>query len=207
MAQRPVFTPRMRAPYYDVRTVDFDWNPGLNKVQKQKNIAAIHNAFIRQHPEKKVLEISSKSLQEGGVALSAFNLGKYVPSLGRSVPVECIYQGGKIFSGGGPYLDLLEGTSRAAKKDPRLQESGRLTGFIFEDIRFPADSGTAFYNWLYIQALEENPDLSEIVMAYDGFTDIEYNPDKSKACQARAAAIYVSLKKQGLLDDDWKKYL
>ena len=34
---------------------------------------------------------------------------------------------------------------------------------------------------------------------YDAFMDIEFNPAKSLNCQARAAAMYVSLKKVGLL--------
>ena len=37
-------------------------------------------------------------------------------------------------------------------------------------------------------------------MAYDGFTDIVYNPNKSVGCQARSAALYVGLTRAGLLD-------
>ena len=37
-------------------------------------------------------------------------------------------------------------------------------------------------------------------MAYDAFTDIVFHPQKSINCQAEAAAVYVSLKKQGLLE-------
>lgn len=207
MAQRPVFTPRIRAPYYNVHDVEFQWNPGLNIVQKQKNIEAIHRAFSRQFPEKEALEISSKSLQPGGTALSAFNLPIYVPALGREVPVECAYHAGKVFSNGGPYTDLLEVSPRAAKKDPRLKESGRLTGFVFGDVTFPVEAGTAFYNWLYIRALLEHPDLAAVLLQYQGFTDIEYNPQKSRACQARAAAIYVSFFRQGLLEGDFRQYL
>ena len=83
----------------------------------------------------------------------------------------------------------------------RLQESGALVAFTFEGKRFPAESGTAFYNWLYIKALEENPELAGIALQYHGFTDIEFNPSKGRACQAMAAAMYVSLKKQGLVEE------
>ena len=41
-------------------------------------------------------------------------------------------------------------------------------------------------------------------MEYDAFTDIAFNPQKSINCQAEAAAIYVSLKKQGLLEEALK---
>ncbi|MFW6017154.1 MAG: DarT1-associated NADAR antitoxin family protein [bacterium] len=35
------------------------------------------------------------------------------------------------------------------------------------------------------------------LMEYDAFTDIEFNPKKSYNCQARSAALYVTLKKTG----------
>ena len=132
--------------------------------------------------------------------LSAFNLKKFVPSLGYSVPVECVFQGGKVFAAGGPYTDLYTGTSRDAKRDPRLKESGSLKAFEFEGVRYPLQPTTAFYDWLYINALMENPELAEELKQYDAFTDIEFNPDKSLNCQTRAAAIYVGLTRQVLLE-------
>lgn len=39
------------------------------------------------------------------------------------------------------------------------------------------------------------------MLAYDAFTDIEFNPKRSINCQAEAAAIFVSLSRQGLLRD------
>lgn len=38
-----------------------------------------------------------------------------------------------------------------------------------------------------------------MLLEYDGFTDIEFNPQKSLNCQAKAAALYVSLCRNGLL--------
>jgi hypothetical protein len=191
----------MKAPYVSVYKPQFTWNSGLNKVQKQKNIAALHDAFHRIEPDLNVLEISSKSLQPLGIKLSAFNLPKYVPSLNKSVPVECLYQGGKIFAAGGPYTDLYTATARAAKKDERLKSSGMLRGFWYDGESFPLMPRTAFYNWLYINALLENPELGEALMEYDSFTDIEFNPDKSVNCQAEAAALYVTLARKGLLEN------
>lgn len=112
MAQGPVFTVRSRAPYHGVAQVEFTYNPGFAVVQKQKNIAALHEGFRSRFPDRRVLEISSKSTQPGGVELSAFNLQKFVPELQRSAPVECVYQGSKVFGAGGPFPDLMEGTSR-----------------------------------------------------------------------------------------------
>lgn len=200
MAQRPVFVPFKKAPFTDVFMTEFAWNSGLSVSQKRKNIVDLHQAFQQRFPERKVLEISSKSLQELGVKLSAFNLKKYVPSLGKSIPVECIFQGGKVFSGGGPYTDLYQATPRDAKRDPRLKESGMLKSFFFEGQPVPLTPTTAFYDWLYINALLENPELARQLLEYDAFTDIEFNPNKSINCQARAAALFVALHRLGLIE-------
>lgn len=199
MATRPVFMTRSRAPFTDVFMADFTWNGGFAVSQKQKNIAAMHEAFNRRFPDRKVLEISSKSMQPLGTKLSAFHLTKYVPSLGRSVPVECVFQGGKVFAAGGPYLDLYTAAPRDAKRDPRLRSGGMLKGFSYEGEPFPLTPRTAFYDWLYINALMENPDLAQQLLEYDAFTDIEFNPDKSINCQAKAAALCVALSRHGLL--------
>ena len=209
MAERPAYVTTMKAPYVSVYKPEFTGNAGLNAVQKQKNIATLHDAFKRMSPESNVLEISSKSLQPLGVKLSAFNLKKYVPSLEKSVPLECVFQGGKIFAAGGPYTDLYTETARAAKKDERLRSSGELRGFTFEGEQMPLFPKTAFYDWLYINALMENQELAEQVMEYDAFTDIEFNPNKSLNCQARAAALFVAMKRLGRLEDcrDFKGFL
>ena len=200
MATRPVFAPGRRKNEADVFMTEFPWSSGMAVSQKRKNIAALHEAYTRRFPDRMVLEISSKSEQPLGVSLSAFNLNKYVPSLGRSVPLECIFQGSKVFAAGGPYTELYTATSRQAKGDPRLKSSGTLRGFRWEGRDYPTVPRTAFYNWLYINALLENPALGEALVAYDGFTDIEFNPDRSLNCQAEAAALYVTLARKGLLD-------
>jgi len=199
MAARPVFVPMKKAPYVDCCMTEFTWNKGLAVSQKKKNVVALHEAFNKRFPQRKVLEISSKSLQEEGIRLSAFNLLTYVPSLGRSIPVECAYQGGKVFAVGGPYTDLYTALPKDAKRDGRLKSSGMLRGFYFEGQRIPALPKTAFYNWLYIRALTENPELAEALLRYDAFTDIEFNPGKGINCQAEAAALFVSLSREGLL--------
>lgn len=200
MAKRPVFFPISRAPYVDVYQPEFPWNGGFAISQKRKNIDALHEAFLARFPGRNPLEISSKSRNPLGVSLSAFNLKKTVPSLGISVPVECVFQGGKVFSGGGPFTDLYAVSPRDAKRDPRLKERGMLKSFYYEGETYPTVPRTAFYDWLYIKALLENPELSRQLTEFDAFTDIEFNPDKSINCQARAAALFVSLSRQGLLE-------
>lgn len=53
MAVRPVYVVRESAPYFSVTNVEFGWNGGFAKVQKQKNIRAIHAGFMRSAPGKK----------------------------------------------------------------------------------------------------------------------------------------------------------
>ena len=101
MAIRPVYLVNERNPFYMKWDANFVYNKGLAPSQKKKNIQAIHETFSDSFPEKKVLEISSKSMQEGGKELSAFFLPKMVPSIQRSVSVENVYQAGKVFTGGG----------------------------------------------------------------------------------------------------------
>lgn len=208
MANRPVFMPSMKAPFVNTISPEFNWSGGFAVSQKQKNITALHQSFNMRYPEKKVLEISSKSMQDIGVKLSAFNLKKYVPALGKSVPLECVFQGGKVFKHGGPYTDLYEATPRDAKRDERLRDSGTLDAFFFDGKKFPLYPLTAFYDWLYVCALLENPDLAEQVLEFDAFTDIEFNPNKSLNCQAKAAALFIALHRDGLLDEckDFDKF-
>jgi len=200
MANRPVFISIGTVPYRMAVNVEFEYNRGLSSSQKKKNVLAIHSAFQKMFPQKKVLEISSKSMQEGGRQLSAFQLQKFVPSLGITAAVENIYQSGKVFRDGGPYTDLLLVSPRDAKRDERLRTSGPLVGFRFEGQDFPLQPQTAFYDYVYIRALLENEDLANIVLGYDAFTDVEFGPSRSLNCQAQAAALFVSLHRLGLTD-------
>jgi hypothetical protein len=145
----------------------------------------------------RILEISTRSPDHFGISLSAFNL--QVEVSGKLVSVEVAYQSSKIFSDGGPYLDLLNGSSMDAKQDLRLKTSGDLQGFKFEENSWPLNGNPNFYDYLYIKGLVNNPDNKEL-LNYDGFTDIAFNQNqsarsgrKSFNCQARSAAIYCSL--------------
>ena len=199
MANRPVFLTLERQPYYSTMNAEFPWAGGFAVSQKQKNIAAMHRCFQLAFPGKRVLEISGKSTEPLGVAASAFRLTKYVPSLGRSVPVENVFQSAKTFSGGGPYADLLEAAPIDAKRDPRLSTSGELRCFRWEGREYPLIPRTIFYDYVYLNALLEHPELGDRLAEYDAFTDVVFNPQKSLNCQARSAAIYVSLRRLGLL--------
>ena len=194
MAERPVFVPLFDgAAFVARRDVSFKWFPGLSLQQARKSIASLHEATRAGLDVERVLEISSKSEDPQGVALSAFNLELEGAGNGSWFSVECAFQSSKVFERGGPYEDLRGASSREAKSDPRLQDSGPLLGFRYFDQDWPLQPRTAFYDWLYLRALQRNRDLAEHVLGHDAFSDIAFNPQRSLNCQARAAALYVSL--------------
>ena len=119
----------------------------------------------------------------------------------KKISVECAFQGSKIFENGGPYTDLFYKTSREAKKDSRIKNSGKLIAFKFFEKIFPLEPKTYFYDWLYINALNANSNLKNEILQYNSFTDIEFNPKKSLNCQAKAAAVFVGLNRAEIIDD------
>lgn len=200
MATRPVFISEIsELTFIREVEVDFKWFPGMAVIQKQKSIDSLHKAVFEKG-YKPILEISSKSQNPLGTKLSAFNLSlKIVGDL--ITTVETAYQGSKVFTDGGPFVDLYHKNSREAKKDERLYESGMLVGFELNGIKWELIPETSFYDWLYINALVQNEDLANETIKFNAFTDIEYNPEKQVSCQARSAAYFVSLSKLNLLQD------
>lgn len=200
MAERPVFAPSLTGPTL-VRTwnISFTWHAGMSVKQAQKSIDALHEAAKQRMNVDSVLEISSKSRDPKGARLSAFNLMINTKKYNQSFSVECAYQSAKVFEHGGPYKDLLRVSSREAKLDPRLKDSGKLVKFQFFEVDWPLEPKTAFYDWLYINALHNEPELAEHVLQHRAFTDIAFNPEKSLNCQAYSAALYVALHERDLL--------
>lgn len=202
MAERPVFIPSTKPELLvTTRFVSFNWFSGFSVAQKQRSIASFHENITHAIHKDKILEISSKSLTKEGVEASAFNLMIETKKYNRKFSVECAFQASKVFSSGGPYVDLLERTSREAKKDERLKNSGRLIAFQFYQNSWPLEPKTLFYDWLYINALSKNQSLADAILSYECFTDIEFNHEKSINCQAYSAALYVSLVKRNLLKE------
>jgi hypothetical protein len=198
MAERPVFIPLQGARELVKETYfNIDWSPGFAPVQKKKNIIALHEAAARSGYAP-LLEVSSKSEEKLGQHLSAFHLMVREAGM-EEIRLESAFQGSKVFEKGGPYTDLYLAEGKIAKRDPRLQESGRLTGFRFNGFSFSLEPKTIFYDWLYINAIYPHREWLARLYAYAGFTDIEFNPGKSINCQARSCALFVSLMKNNLL--------
>lgn len=208
MAVRPVFEVLENEKLFERREVQFTWFNGRALEKSRKNIQKLHENYLATNSDKKILEISTKSEEELGVKLSAFNL-----MVRENVSLESAFQGSKVFKLGGPYTDIIGKPSLYAKSDGRLKKSGALIGFSFEGKNFPNEPPTYFYNWFYVSTLAANKDLADELLErkFDAFTDIAFNPNRGKVnCQAEAAAIFVSLSRQNLLSDavaDEKNFL
>ncbi len=203
MAKRICFIPEPNGtPMYRELLIEFRYYGGFAISQKQKSIIELHNNIrcVYEKPDLKILEVSTKSANPIGVALSAFNLMYHNVNTGVEYRIENVFQAAKVFEKGGPYDDLLYMQPKDAKKDERLKSSGKLINFTHNNVTWELIPKTMFYDWIYIQSLYRNKELSNEIPKYDAFTDIEFNHEKSINCQARSAAIYVALYKKGNLD-------
>ena len=203
MAEKIIFLESDR-DYYLEDYITYEYYSGFAVSQKQKCIKSLHSSTKEKYPEKKILEISTKSTTELGVKLSAFNLLFFHEELQENRHIENVFQSSKVFENGGPYRDLLNVSPKDAKKDERLKNSGKLVAFDLYGEKWPLFPKSMFYDWIYIKALMDNMELAKGLLDYDVFTDIEFNHKKQINCQARAAAIFVSLYKRNELDEKMK---
>lgn len=186
------------------RDFEFVWNGGLSVTQKRRNIRALHQS-VEDSTGQTVLEVSSKAEVELGRNLSAFNLRS------DGVYLECIFQAAKRYENGGPFVDLLQATPRDAKTNERHRYYGNLVSFSKDGIEWPLEPRTAFYDFIYVTAVVENYGRDLDLSEYEWFTDIEFNPNKSINCQARALAEYKLLKEKNLFEvledrDRWLEF-
>jgi hypothetical protein len=199
MAERPIFLP---APTLDELvkevSVKLTWHSGFAEIQKKRNIQALHESAARLGYAP-LLEVSTKSDDRVGRHLSAFHLRVQSPV--GDIPLECAFQGSKVFEAGGPYTDLFTVDARTAKRDPRLRESGKIVGFEFQGVQFPLEPRTVFYDWLYLGAIFPHREWLSCLGGFIGFTDIEFNPERSINCQARSVALFFSLRSNHLLEE------
>ena len=201
MAKRICFVSKpYEQPVYKELEIEFEFFTGFALSQKQKSINSLHANILKSDSTLRVLEISTKSTNPIGVALSAFNLQFADEQTGREYPLENIFQSSKVFASGGPYRDLLNVHPKDAKRDERLRSSGQLVAFDYNDVIWEKDPPTMFYDWIYIKTLHRDKNLAKKILDYDAFTDIEFNQEKSINCQARSAAIFVSLARLGKLE-------
>ncbi|MBR6307270.1 MAG: hypothetical protein IKR39_01550 [Lachnospiraceae bacterium] len=169
---------------------EFAWNSGLNIKQKQKNVDALHES-IRNKTGESALEVSSKGRVPLGVSLSAFNLEYH------GFKVENVFQASKSFAEIGPNRGILGATPGEAKAYANRVHSFALKAFVLDEVEWPLEPKTAFYDYLYVSAVYAKYGEALDVSEYSWYTDIEFNPQKSINCQARALAVYKLLQAEG----------
>ena len=114
---------------FDEEVVAFTYIKGMAFSQKCKNVLSFHSSIQSQFPHAKILEISTKSNNPFGVALSAFNLTL------DGCPVECLYHASKVFENGVCFEFLKEYSPRDAKRYIRENNDN------FTDIEFNEKKG------------------------------------------------------------------
>jgi len=199
-AQRPVFVsgedPVRPVSAYTLR---FQWYPGCSLAQKRRCIDSLHDRVRADLTGvERIMEVSRSSVDRAGRALSAFNLALQVPDAGR-VTVECAYQCAKVFHSGGPFPEWLGLPPDTVRRRLAGHSATSFQGFHLLGRDWPTEPDTLFYDWLYARALLENPELMEKALAFQAYSDIAFNPRRSRACQARALARAVSLHRGGIL--------
>lgn len=200
MANRPYFlVGDGKTKFYTEKTCDFKFYTGFALSQKQKSIKSFHEEILKIYPNAKILEVSRRSENDLGISLSAFNL-KYKNIDNKEYPVESVFQSSKVFSNGKQYKELMYKSAREAKTDERLKNSGYLVKFSLNNVDWELEPKTYFYDYIYLSALSKNKEICERLIAFDIYTDIEFNPQKSFNCQARSVAIAVTLLKNNLLE-------
>ena len=200
MITRPVYIPTDSPPYFTREDYQIPYGT------PEQMIAALHQAFQQRHPGAKVLEISSKSDRPEGKALSAFNL-PYITDDGRKTTVEGAFQAGKVFGDGSQIGFLPPAEAKRAARE-RMRAGGGLRGFRLGGRDYPLNPPTAFYDWIYTNALAQSPRLGQIVQdgGYTAFTDIMFDPKRSKNCQAEAVARFTAMSANGTLEENMRDF-
>lgn len=204
LAERPIFIPKFknfneetknaRGSFVERVDIKISWQGGFSVSQKQKNITLLHSK-AQEMGIFPVLEISTKSMQEVGVRLSAFNLKIEVD--GEMRTLESVYQSAKVFSQSGQHLELADLPPGEAKKRVRQVGKGEVVGFKFLGKDFETQPRNAFYDWLYIRAILPHEEWIKRNLNYAAYSDIEFTPTKSINCQARAVAEFHALSMRG----------
>lgn len=200
-ATRPIFIAWWENTLFTQKDVEFERFMWLASEQKKKSVRSFHSKVKEQLWINQILEISTKSDDPLWIALSAFNLRSHV--LTWIYTVESIFQWSKVFITWWPYEDFFTMHGREIKKDQRYINWTKLIEFkLLWEIR-PLYPSTAFYDWLYVNALILNKELWDKIMNYSAFTDIEFNPTKKFNCQAKSASLFVGLKNKKIINDSF----
>ncbi len=169
---------------------------------------AEHRDSAGPPPGPRVIEISSPSSEPFGRPLSAMRLRAAGENGDRA---QVVYQAAKCSGDGGPDEDTAANGFDAKPRDRERRKVGALRGFQHDGTHWPAASGSAFYDRLWIQAAVAAGAARELAR-YHAYTDQFHRPGVSVACQARAAAVLAGLERSRRIDriystDQWAETL
>ena len=223
--------PGMRA--FEEREITFEWHLGMSWQQKQKSSKSMLEQLELQGYNP--IEISRRSEDmEFGVQLSAFNLkinNKNVENIFQAYKV--FNDGGPYYD----LLEVdpksAKNDCRIQTKDSkkpcqtynvayknkefftdenicdycRTRQDRELIRFESKKAKWAKEPKSMFYDAIYIAALLQNKQLSNKLVEFNAFTDIEFNQKTPYAtlkgpfnCQARSCAIYSTLKQAKISD-------
>ena len=197
-----------------VQEVDYAFNYRLNTRQ---NVHMLHE-YISSQCGRTPLQISSAAngKQEILRKLSAFNLHLQVNKIynhrhrGDEInrPVECLYQGSKIFTHSGPFYDLYQKSPRDVKAFVKGKNKDGIIGFSLFSCgdEWPSNPMKCFYNWLYLNAVfncsfNNSPVCKNMVSAIDRIviSDI-FEGEVTCNTQAYSLALFLTLHKNNVLE-------
>ena len=127
---------------FDEEIVAFTYIKGMAFSQKCKNVLSFHSSIQAQFPKAKILEISTKSNNPIGVALSAFNLTL------DGCSVECVYHASKVFEDESNFAFLKDYSPRDAKRYIRENGLKPLKCYKYKGKEIPLSSRTLFYDYI-----------------------------------------------------------
>lgn len=219
---------------YEEKVVEFEWFSGMSWQQRQKSsLSMLHELSTLGYTP---IEISRRAVdQDFGAQLSAFHLklnkinvenifqaykkfndgGPYFdllyvdPKLARN---DCRLQ---TYESKKPCQTYqVEYKNKGFYDDDavctfcRTRKSRRLTNFTSGKEEWDTEPKSMFYDAIYIAALLQNKQLSDRLLNYNAFTDIEFNQQIAYSqlkgpfnCQARSCAIFVTLKNANYSDE------
>lgn len=213
---------------FDEKVVEFEWHLGMSWQQKQKSSLSML-AQLKSEGYKPI-EISRRSEDlDFGVQLSAFNLklnnynvenifqaykvcndgGPYLDLLKvepQKARGDCRIQTSE--SKKPCQFNHVEYKNKSFYNSENICEYCRtrserhLVSFSSGKVHWGIEPKSLFYDAVYISALLQNKHLSDCLVEYNAFTDIEFNQkvpySQNKGpfnCQARSCAIFSTLKK------------
>lgn len=197
MVIRSVYSTRKDAPYYYEHCIEVSGNKKEDSTETR--VGQLHAAFKHLVEDKKVMEFSSKSDNKSVKKLLPGKLVKLVD--GQKVTVNNIFKTAERVtadgsSAGGIAVNVVNKTvvEEGSRKAPKA------IGYKYDGHIFSSRPRQMFYNYLYINALLEHPDMMAELAEYDAFSDSLVASNSGNPVPAQAVAIYVSLARLGLLE-------